>query len=248
MIEYGLQRTAEEFWKEAGGPAPFPRDLEDAVMWALPLAVLKVPRLWVHDVRALLRERRIPSCLPAPDRPLRGCLVAHQGKGCVLMDGTDPPDERRFTLAHEAAHFMLDYLEPRRRAVARLGAGIVDVVDGRRAPRVDERIDAVLTGTPIGVHTHLMDRRADGVIGCAGIAGVEDRADRLALELLAPAAEVERRLAGAGRLPRFADAVARATAMLRDELGLPPAVAGPYARALYRERYGGPSFREWVDG
>ncbi|MFN8557423.1 MAG: ImmA/IrrE family metallo-endopeptidase [Dehalococcoidia bacterium] len=41
----------------------------------------------------------------------------------IIVDSSDAPDEVRFTVAHEAAHFLLDYEQPRARAVAALGAG-----------------------------------------------------------------------------------------------------------------------------
>jgi hypothetical protein len=236
-----VPRLAEEFWADAGGPAPFPRDLERAVVIVLPLAVARLPRLWVADAADWLARRAIPCPLQAAERPMHGCLVAHGGRGIVLLDGADPDDERRFTLAHEAAHFLLDYLRPRERAVARLGAGIADVVDGHRPPTTAERVDAVLAETPIGAYTHLMERRPDGTLGCGRIAGAEGRADRLALEILAPAAEVRRRLPRTGS---YAGTLAALTGLLIHTFGLPRAVAGGYARFLARTWYGGPSFRE----
>jgi hypothetical protein len=216
------------------------------VLWALPLAVLKLPRLNVSDVEAWLERRGIPFRLSCASRRLRGCLIAHAGRGAVLLDGTDPPDELRFSLAHEAAHFVLDYLEPRRRAVGQLGEGVLEVVDGLRPPTVDERVAGLLSGTTIGVHTHLMARGPDGDLGCGHIAGAEHRADQLALELLVPAAELHRRLRNTRRPAGFEAAVQTAIDVLIEEFGLPPAVADRYGRHLARKRYGGPSFREWM--
>jgi hypothetical protein len=241
MNDAWVEQIAGAFWGQAGGPPPFPRDLERPLNDALPLGVVRLPRLWVADAVAWLARRSIPCPLPAADRAMHGCLVAYDGRGFVLLDGTDPDDERRFTLAHEAAHFLLDYLRPRGRAVARLGAGIVAVFDGRRAPTAEERIDAVLAETAIGAYTHLMERRTDGAMGCGRIAGAEGRADRLALELLAPSAEVRRRL---GRRDRYAETVAALAGLLVGDFGLPRAVADGYARYLARQWFGGPSARE----
>jgi hypothetical protein len=246
MTEGWLDHIVEEFWSKAGEPEPFPRNLERPILWALPLAVLKLPRLWVRDVEAWLEQRGIPFRLGYADRPLRGCLVAYGGRGCVLLDGADPEEERRYSLAHEAAHFLLDYLQPRERAVSRLGTAILDVFDGLRAPTVDERVDAVLGDAPIGVHTHLMERQPDGVLGCGRIVAAESQADRLALELLAPASEVQGRLAHLRRPSSFQGCVDLAVEVLAGDFGLPPAVAGPYAKLIIRCWRGGPSFREWV--
>jgi hypothetical protein len=241
-----VERAARDFWASAGGPEPFPRDLERAVLWALPLAVLKFPRLSVSDVEAWLERRGIPYRLNCANRRLRGCLIAYGDRGCVLLDGTDSADELRFSLAHEAAHFVLDYLEPRRRAVDRLREAVLEVFDGRRPPTVDERVGGLLSGATIGVHAHLMARGPDGDLGCGDIAGVEHRADQLALELLAPASEVHRRLWQARRPTSFQAAVEGAIKVLVEDFGLPPAVADRYGRHMARKRYGGPSFKEWM--
>jgi Zn-dependent peptidase ImmA (M78 family) len=241
-----VERAAKEFWASAGGPEPFPRDLERAVLWALPLAVLKLPRLSVADVEAWLERRGIPFRLDCANRRLRGCLIAYADRACVLLDGTDSPDEVRFSLAHEAAHFVLDYLEPRRRAVERLGEAVLEVFDGRRVPTVDERVGGLLSGTTIGVHAHLMARGPDGDLGCGDMAGVEHRADQLAVELLAPASEVHRWLWKARRPAVFQAVVESAIKILVEDFGLPPAVADRYGRHLARKRYGGPSFKEWM--
>ncbi len=216
------------------------------MLWALPIAVLKFPRLSVSEVEAWLERRGIPYRLNCTDRRLRGCLIAYADRGCILLDGTDSPNELRFSLAHEAAHFVLDYLEPRRRAVDRLGEGVLEVFDGRRLPTVDERVGGVLSGTTIGVHAHLMARGPDGDLGCGDIAGTEHRADQLALELLAPASEVHRRPWRARGRTSFQAAVEGAIRVLAEDFGLPPAVADRYGRYLARKRYGGPSFREWI--
>ncbi|HXG36824.1 MAG TPA: ImmA/IrrE family metallo-endopeptidase [Dehalococcoidia bacterium] len=246
MTEGWLIRIVEEFWTRAGGPEPFPRDLEQPILWALPLAILKLPRLSVSDVEAWLQQRGIAFQLDGANRPLRGCLVAYGGRGCVLLDGADHEDERRFSLAHETAHFLLDYLQPREQAVAQLGAGILEVFDGLRGPTVDERVGAVLGHASIGVHTHLMERQPDGVLGCGRIVGAESRADRLALELLAPAAEVQRRVTRFQQPSSFRGGVDLAVEVLASDFGLPAGVAWPYAKLIMRSWRGGPSFHEWL--
>jgi hypothetical protein len=239
-------RAAAAFWSAAGGPAPFPRCLEEPIAWALPLAVARLPRLWLADAAAWLAARGLtfPRC--TPDRPLHACVVAWRGRGWVLLDGTDPDDERRFSLAHEAAHFMLDYLGPRQRAAARLGVSALDIMDGLRPPTIDERIDALLAGGPLGVHTHLLERRADGGIGCDVIAGAEGRADRLAMELLAPKHEVRRRLAHLVRPAGREAADMLVSHMLVTDFGLPGAIADVYGRHVAGSWYGGRTIRDWL--
>ncbi|MBN8471849.1 ImmA/IrrE family metallo-endopeptidase [Corallococcus exiguus] len=119
-------------------------------------------------------------------REMHGCMVAWEGKGLVFFDENDPPEVRRFAIAHELGHFFLDHLLPRRRALDFFGEGIRNVLDQKRPATREESLTAVLEGVPIGVQIHLMDRGPTGDIGKGTIARSEMRADRLALEWLAP--------------------------------------------------------------
>lgn len=246
MIDRTLANVAAEFWTDAGGPEPFPRALEAAVLWTLPLGLVKVPRLGVAHVRDWMTSRRVPIRLCTPDRPLHGCLIAHNGAGWVMLDGADTEDERRFTYAHEVAHFLMDYHLPRRRALAEHGPSILDVFDGRRAPTLEERIHGMLADAPPGPIAHLMERRSDGALGCVRVAGAENRADQLALELLAPADLVRASLAPLARVADTEDVTIRAVTLLNTTFGLPLSVARPYGVALAGSLAGTRSFRSWL--
>lgn len=245
MIPMWLRTTVDDFWSAAGEMEPFPRRLESPISWALPVAILKVPRLCVSDVKTRLIGSGINFKIGGSDRELHGCLVAFGGRGMVMLDGSDQVDELRFSLAHEVGHFLIDYQQPRSRAIRRLGPGIVDVLDGLRQPTNEERIDAVLSDVSVGVHVHLMDRSASGSIGCGRVAGSEFRADRLALELLAPEQEVYRAtrpLAGSSR----EQVMAASAKALIEAFGLPSAVADEYARFLAAPHYREPTVRAWL--
>lgn len=243
-----ILEQAAAFWSRAGRPVPYPRDLDEPIAVALPLAVTRLPRLWLRDAEAYLARAQLPVPGGEPDRPLHGCLFALGGQGWVMLDGAAPPEERRFTLAHETAHFICDYLVPRARAVERIGPAITEALDGMRPPAVAERAAAALAGAPIGLHMHLMARREHGPIGCQEIEGAETRADQLALELLAPAGEVERRLRVAGPPRSHRDRVKLAEGVLMRDFGLPPVIAAGYAEPLCRAAFGGRSFRDWLAG
>ena len=91
MTALWAQRAAEHFWEDAGGdPGLYPRDLRRAVAFALPLGVVDVPSLGVHNLTAWLGARGI-----ALDQP----LLARD----VLCDQPRP---------HDVSH-------PRRRGVLR---------------------------------------------------------------------------------------------------------------------------------
>ena len=245
MNRYEIKRIAANFWEDVGKPEPFPRSLEPAVYWALPLGVFKLPRLWVSDVQVWLAEQGIQFELETEDRALHGCLIAKQGRGCVFLSGTDSDAELRFSLAHEVAHFLLDYHLPRQSAVNRLGPSVLEVFDGVRPATIQERVDAVLSQTSVGFHTHLMERNSTGVLGCSTVGELEENADRLTLELLAPEKEARRRVTLAFRSATASDHIRIADHVLQVEFGLPPSIAQLYGRRLFQSTptY---SIRDWL--
>lgn len=173
-----LRELVDRFWDAAPDRVRRDRDVEAAVAWSVRLAVVATPRLTLAGVRAWLRERDVPVAGDPADRPLHGFLVAWRGVGVVFCDGGLGPAERRFTVAHEVGHFLLDYDEPRRR-VLRDAPELLEVVDDIRPATAPDRAQAVLARVPLGVHTHLLDAGA-------GEPETEDAASRFALELLAP--------------------------------------------------------------
>lgn len=155
-LEARLARLVEEFWEVLPwGPEPFPRDLAASASLALPVAIRELPCLALYDVKQWLHERGIADLVEGPDRRLRGCLLAYGGHGFVLVDRSDPADEKRFTVAHELAHFLLDYQGPRRRAIEALGEEIIPVLDSSRLPTRVERLHAILSTVPLGLHMNL---------------------------------------------------------------------------------------------
>ena len=227
---FWVGEAAADFWERAGGEEPPPRDLRGPIAYALPLAVVLLPRLRAAGIDAWLRRQSVPCGVTVRDRPLRACLVARYGQGFVFVDGTDPDDEQRFSLAHEVAHFLRDYWQPRAVIVERLGPEIFAVLDGERPPRPVERTHALLANVPLGYHVHYMERTADGHASTT-IDRAEHDADLLAFELLAPADAV---LAAAGTAPA-GEQRAAVTRLLHDSYGLPTAPAAAYAALLAPE-------------
>jgi Zn-dependent peptidase ImmA (M78 family) len=229
MSALWVHEVAERFWIDAGGvPDGLPRDLREAVSWALPISTEMLPDLSITRVNAWLSDRDMGLRLMIPDRRLRACILVNEGNGVLFVDPTDPPDEQRFSVAHETAHYLVEYDIPRKQARARLGDRIVPVLDGWRAPSREERIGALLGGIALGVRYHLMERTPDGHRLGSDVSAAERDADDLGFELLAPFDAVRATLSA--RTNRT-----DVEAMLCQTFGLPAKPAAVYARHLAPE-------------
>lgn len=177
-----VRERAAAFWADVPPDVRERRDVEAAVVWSAPLAVVALPALDERRARAWLSERNVPLDGAAGTRRLRGLLLAWRGEGIVFVDGTLDHAERRFTVAHELGHFLFDYVEPRDR-VLREAPALIEVLDGWRPAGRAERAEAILARVPLGLHTHLLERDAHG--GAAyDVELAEDTASQFALELL----------------------------------------------------------------
>ncbi len=221
------ERLAALFWSLCGEVEPFPRNLERYIALAVPLTIVKLPKLRIAGVESWLVRRGVPVRFGCDDRNLRGCLVAHRGDGVLFVDGSDPEDERRMTVAHELGHFLADYWYPRIVAVKRLGAGVADVLDGLRPATVLERVQSTFASATLYVNLNFMERR-DGVDDVQ-LCSTESRADRVALALLAPAKAVLSRVSKERNELNIMPEVA---ALLRSDFGLPAWLVEDYARKL----------------
>lgn len=184
-----VTELARRFWTEAGVEEPFPRQLHSTIENTLQVSVRFLPQLTVSRVLDWLRQRGIVLAIQATDRRLRGCMVASGGHGFLFLEANDPPDEQRFSLAHELAHFLRDYWEPRRRLKAALGAKVLEVCDGLRPARPEECLHALLRQMPLGLQVHLLHREGARPASRQE-EEAEEAADLLAFELLAPAGTV----------------------------------------------------------
>jgi hypothetical protein len=191
---------------------------------------VKLPHLRIHNVESWLQRRGGPIELGIRSRQIRGCLVAQSGQGIIFLDGSDPQDEQRFTLAHEVAHFLTDYWQLRKKAIAQLGPEIIPVLDGERQPSVSERLKALISNVPIGQHVNLLPRHSkDGAMALETFQ-IESKTDRVALALLAPADEIFSKV---GLLAQdFSTRQKHLILILDEQFGLPPAVAEVYAGLL----------------
>ncbi len=219
MTRAQVAGVCELFWHKAGGGDGFPRDIE--------LAAVLTPDVTVECVRGLTSRHaveRLPGVTvpPGTDRDLLGCCVATRGHALLLVESALAADLRRAVVAHELGHYLGEYKWPRDRAVARLGATVVPVLDGDRPPTAADGWAALLAGVRLGPHAHYLGR------GYTGPGDDHHPAERLAndfaLELLAPHDR-------AAAIPGREDDRARA---FEQAFGLPADWARNYARRLAR--------------
>jgi hypothetical protein len=232
MIAGWMHEASEEFWRLAGDPLPYPRDLKPILSHRFPAFWVALPHLSVSAVERWLERKRRSYHFMCRDRSLYGCIVVTKEQAVIFLDSLASEEEQRFTLFHEVAHYLLDYRIPRRCAVERFGAAIADVLDGDRPPTPEERVDALLSRMPLGSYHNLLPRSERGGSDQGPNLRAEEQADGLALELIAPAAEVEKHLSAKG-LRSARDKREAVRSLLQSDFGLPSSIAKEYTRRLY---------------
>lgn len=247
MLDNAGQSAVDTFWSRCGRwfDVAFPRCIEAAIERAVPLRVIKLPRLTLRAVEDWLRMRGRPFSFNCRSRAVRGCLVAFGGRGIIFIDEDDPEDEQRFTVAHELAHFLVDYWLPRLKAIEKFRDTVPDiakVMDGLRPPRATERFYALMAGVRIGIFTDLMERDNESLMN-AEVWQVEDRADQVALAILAPPDDVFSSVTFSPEAG-FAQREECLRAALIEMYGLPESVSKPYTRSLLTAAGLGPS---WIE-
>ena len=121
----------------------------------------------------------IDDDLAFDDRLLHGFILISRGSGFIFVNGTDSEEERKYTIAHEASHFLLDYKLPRDTAVKKLGRTILEVIDGYREPTIEEKVDGMLYSAMIKPYTHLLEKVGDGTFKNLNILNSENDAMHL---------------------------------------------------------------------
>lgn len=236
-----IVQIAREFWKASGAYNVFPRDISGAVNLVLPIDIVNLSELSLKKIETWLTRRRVSVGFEANDRLLHGFILVSRGAGFIFINGTDSEEERRYTIAHETSHFLLDYRLPRERAVKSMGKSILEVIDGFREPTVEERIDGALSSVLIKPYTHLLAKDGDGTFHNLEILNSENEADSLALELLAPSAQVIKETNPKRGKISFYDFKNQCYRVLRTTYLIPDPVADAYASRLTYATIGAPS-------
>jgi Zn-dependent peptidase ImmA (M78 family) len=230
-----LRELAARFWSAAPDHIGRERDVAAAIAWSARLAVVALSPLTLRAIRQWLSDRNVPVSGDLDGSTVRGFLVAWRGIGVVFFDGTLDSAERRFTLAHEVGHFLLDYDEPRQR-VLRDAPELLEVVDSVRPLTASDRAQALLARVPVGVHTHLLEYGGSSQDDFGADDHAEDEASRFALELLAPWAEVLELTRDAVQRPApYQHVLAREVELLAAQFALPPYAARSRAQQALDE-------------
>lgn len=243
--EAWITAAAEQIWKQLPGTPGYPRALVPLAQGVFHLQVVRLPGLTLELADGWLRRRSLGFLPPAPERALWGCLAVLPDWQGIFLESRAPEEEQGYTLAHEVSHYWIEVRAPRDRARRHLGRGAEAVLDGLRPPTAAERLQAVLYRVPLGPACHLLGR--DRVLGVVegGTLLAEEKADRLALELMAP---YEEALRAAPRAGPWAAWVSATAARLGARFGLPGGIAAAYARALAPAAGVAPTFRERLAG
>ena len=207
-------------------------EFESRVALCLPLAVVTVPLLTSGRIEDWLTSRRLAVDIVRDDGRLRAALVAYGGVAVAFIDGTDEAIERRFSLAHEVGHFVAEYLAERSRIDRIGGTHMLQVHDGVRRATSGERLRFAVAGRPLPVRFW----RCTGQVGHS-----EQLADRVAVELLAPA---EALFASAGEPParEYWMTLRLRSQEIADRFGVPGRFLEQQIDALWRAAGGGPGF------
>jgi hypothetical protein len=241
-----IKEAADFFWRAAGHRETFPRQLEEPATWGLPVAIVKLPRLWGADVREYLARTVKQNVSLSDSVALKGFMIAAAGKGLLFVNGSDPGDEQRYSLAHEIAHFLLEYHLPRLRTIELLGPQICEVLDGQRPATIEERVHAILARAPASLYEYRIGQFTDKRSAMLARNQAEDDADALAVELLAPSDVIIYR-ATKWRRKLASDALCvRLRKMLIRDFGLPEFAADGLAEA-YSSRLAKPTHvKQWL--
>jgi hypothetical protein len=239
-----VENTALEFWERVGATPGYPCDIGRWLIRSqLPIAIKLMPLLDIEKVNAWAYKHDTSYAFREKNRRLRGCILP--GKvSTIFVDASDSLYEQRFTIAHEGGHFLLDYQLPRDKAITTLGENIIEVFDGKRQPTLEERLHGILADVRVSVTPHLMERPEEG-LPMGSILDAEDRADRLALELLAPALVLQKEMHSDVAPKKFHARLAFLGERLYTFYGLPRSIAVFYADMLLHQ-WSEPSFHDWL--
>ena len=240
------QQFAQQFWEATYIPESFPRDIIQAISTLPNLLVVCLAELDMEKISDWLYNKNCGFTIEVVPKRLHGCLVIFRGRGIIFLNSSDPEAERRFTLAHELAHFLLEYQIPLQDAIRFFGENIREVLEGKRPPTLRERLDGILANVNLNPYVHLLERVDLNGFSRLYVWKVEDRADYLALELLVPFRKIYGQVKKNSKVKTFQLLQDHTCQLLIQKYGLPFSIAESYSGKIASRVQGGTSiWEEW---
>ncbi|MCP3064886.1 ImmA/IrrE family metallo-endopeptidase [Myxococcus sp. K38C18041901] len=165
-------------------------DLLDCFCGQFSVVPVAIPKVTQQAAQDWLSFRRPGQWFTTEPHSHHGLMAWWRGHGILFYNKQTKAPEQRFTVVHEVAHFVLEEWVPRRRALSVFGPEILPVLDGERAPSPEEALTLFFEQVPLNLSMDLMARDESGGYASRDIVLAEHRADRVALELLAPVEQV----------------------------------------------------------
>ena len=239
IIKPFIVREAKIFWEQTKVDLTPPYDIEQAVALVLPLNIVTMSDLSFKRIQEWFSNQGVVFKVGFNNRLIHGFLTCSQGEGFVFVNGTDSDDERRFTIAHETSHFIIEYHNPRLKAISKFGIKILPVLDGLRVATVEERIDGILSNIAVRKFAHLLEKSGTGDFASYYNWSAENYADALAVELLAPIERVCNDVLSKLRNPTYMTCKGATLEILKDKYRLPISIASQYASKIAYSLTGG---------
>ncbi|WDF54338.1 ImmA/IrrE family metallo-endopeptidase [Mucilaginibacter sp. KACC 22063] len=244
MVNNYAVSVAKEFWSATGLSTEPPFDIAGAVSLLFPIDIVQLSELSTAKIDHWFSARNVNIQTHVQDRPLHGFVVFSRGVGFMFINGTDDEQERRYTIAHEVSHFLLDYKIPRDKIIKKLGAEVEEVLDGIREPSSKEMVEGIIKHVAVKPFTHLLEKEGDGSFENLQVYYAENNADTLALELLAPASRIKAETLKEKKKLSHTDFCKICNELLVHRYKLPTQIATDYAKVLAYRATGGPSIMD----
>lgn len=236
-----LEFLADEFWKGFNRPGELRKAAKRycQIFEIKDLSYFRLKSWYASNLPALGQK----ILLPPEDRKLHGFFDHWKNQGLLFLNKDDDPPEKCFSLAHELAHFLIEYDRHRKRAIEAMGEErAAEFLEQRTT--TNERTKGLLHGVSFGPFPHFLEMDRQSGFHRYGIAVAERNADLLAYELLAPRRDMRERTTS----KRFYPAKEEAYQVLIRDFQLPKKQAATYAYDLAEELTGGPSFEDFLKG
>ncbi|MFT3883293.1 MAG: ImmA/IrrE family metallo-endopeptidase [Gemmatales bacterium] len=179
-----LEHCAATFWEPIPERNSFPRDVERYLPIHYAASIESMQGLTTQRAYEWLSAKGFARSEPPNNRRLDGCIIAQKGHAVLFIDSALSVDERRMIVAHETAHFWIDYELPRRRMKLRYGERGLQLLDQESPAETVEVLMSTAMGAPIQAFYHYQFKEQKQETE------VEQRANTLACLLIAPRKEV----------------------------------------------------------